>query len=52
NLVYVSCNPKTFAENLKKLKEEYSLESIIGLDMFPHTPHVEIIAKLSLKDEL
>lgn len=52
NLVYVSCNPKTFAENVEKLKERYSLESIIGLDMFPHTPHVELIAKLSLKGEL
>ena len=52
NLVYVSCNPKTFAKNIEKLKEKYFLESIIGLDMFPHTPHVEIITKLSLKDEL
>ncbi|USS40742.1 23S rRNA (uracil(1939)-C(5))-methyltransferase RlmD [Thermococcus aggregans] len=52
NLVYVSCNPKTFAENIEMLKKEYSIESILGLDMFPHTPHVEIVAKLSLKDEL
>ncbi|USG98986.1 23S rRNA (uracil(1939)-C(5))-methyltransferase RlmD [Thermococcus argininiproducens] len=51
-LVYVSCNPKTFSENLEKLKESYLIEQIVGLDMFPHTPHVEIIAKLNLKSKI
>jgi len=45
-LVYVSCNPKTLAENLSVLKERYRLESAVGLDMFPHTPHVEAIVEL------
>ncbi|AEH24535.1 23S rRNA (uracil(1939)-C(5))-methyltransferase RlmD [Pyrococcus yayanosii] len=45
-IVYVSCNPKTFAQNLRGLKKVYKLEEIVGLDMFPHTPHVELIGKL------
>ncbi|MFA4639956.1 23S rRNA (uracil(1939)-C(5))-methyltransferase RlmD [Pyrococcus kukulkanii] len=45
-LIYVSCNPKTFYQNVKQLKN-YRIEEIIGLDMFPHTPHVEIVSKLS-----
>ncbi|AEC52669.1 putative RNA methyltransferase [Pyrococcus sp. NA2] len=44
-IVYVSCNPKTFARDIKMLK--YKIEDIIALDMFPHTPHVELVAKLS-----
>jgi len=51
-LVYVSCNPRTFSENLKKLKEGYAIEEIVALDMFPHTPHVEIVAKLDLKNKI
>ncbi|RLF89139.1 23S rRNA (uracil-5-)-methyltransferase RumA, partial [Thermococci archaeon] len=45
-LIYVSCNPKTFNQNIKQLKN-YRIEEIIGLDMFPHTPHVELVSKLS-----
>ena len=49
NIVYVSCNPKTLAENLKHLSEGYSVEDVVGIDMFPHTPHVEAVVKLKLK---
>lgn len=45
-LIYVSCNPKTLAENLERLKEKYKVEEALALDMFPHTPHVEVVAKL------
>jgi len=48
-VVYVSCNPATLGENLKKLLEKYEVETALGLDMFPHTPHVEAIVKLNLK---
>lgn len=47
-IVYVSCNPKTLAKNLEELKSIYKVEEIIGLDMFPHTPHVEVVTKLKL----
>ena len=45
-LIYVSCNPKTLAQNLSSLKERYRVENAVGLDMFPHTPHVEVIVEL------
>ncbi|WP_048165875.1 23S rRNA (uracil(1939)-C(5))-methyltransferase RlmD [Palaeococcus pacificus] len=48
-LVYVSCNPKTLAQNLDALIEHYEIKDGVGLDMFPHTPHVEMVVKLKLK---
>ena len=49
SIVYVSCNPKTLRENLEALSEGYEVEEVVGLDMFPHTPHVETVVKLKLK---
>ncbi|ASJ10558.1 23S rRNA (uracil-5-)-methyltransferase RumA [Thermococcus sp. P6] len=49
NLIYVSCNPKTLAGNLEELSKAYEIEKAIGLDMFPHTPHVETVVKLKLR---
>jgi 23S rRNA (uracil1939-C5)-methyltransferase len=48
-LVYVSCNPTTLAGNAKELTGEhgYTLERIRVVDMFPHTPHVETVARFS-----
>jgi 23S rRNA (uracil1939-C5)-methyltransferase len=47
-LVYVSCNPTTFAGDAKTLREEYGYEllRVTPVDMFPHTPHVECVALL------
>lgn len=47
-IIYVSCNPRTLSRNLEDLKSIYNVEDIAGLDMFPHTPHVEVVAKLKL----
>lgn len=48
NIIYVSCNPKTLVEDLKYLTEQgYKLEKVKGKDMFPHTPHVETVVKLT-----
>ncbi len=47
-IVYVSCNYHRLTDELKKLKEVYRLESLQALDLFPHTPHVEVIATLVL----
>lgn len=45
-IVYVSCNFHRLVDELKQLKEHYRVESIQALDLFPHTPHVEVIIKL------
>jgi tRNA/tmRNA/rRNA uracil-C5-methylase (TrmA/RlmC/RlmD family) len=45
-IVYVSCNYKNFARELVRLREFYSVETMRAIDMFPHTPHVELISKL------
>jgi 23S rRNA (uracil1939-C5)-methyltransferase len=46
-ILYVSCNPTTFARDcLKLLAAGYRLETVQGLDMFPQTEHVELVASL------
>ncbi len=44
-IVYVSCNPTTFARDVERLSN-YELVSVQGLDMFPQTEHVELIGSL------
>lgn len=46
-IVYVSCNPLTQVEDLRALAVGYTLQSLRGYDMFPHTPHVETLAVLT-----
>ncbi len=46
-IVYVSCNPATFARDVKCfLEEEYSLKKLTIIDMFPATSHIEVIGVL------
>lgn len=47
-IVYVSCNPSTFAKDLQKLSKKYKIEYIQPVDMFPHTAHIENVARLVL----
>ncbi len=45
-IVYVSCNPTTLAGNAELLVAGgYRLEVVRPVDMFPHTPHVECVAR-------
>lgn len=47
-LVMVSCNPATFARDLKVLLENgFSLVALRALDLFEMTEHVEIVALLT-----
>ena len=44
-IVYISCNPTTLAANAAQLVTiGYRLESVIPVDMFPHTHHIEAVA--------
>jgi len=47
-IVYVSCNPHTQARDLQIIcgKNNYSIEKIQPVDMFPHTYHVENVVSL------
>ncbi|HEX5475920.1 MAG TPA: TRAM domain-containing protein [Vicinamibacterales bacterium] len=48
-IVYVSCDPPTFARDARRcLDAGYRLASLRGFDLFPNTPHVELVAELAL----
>ncbi len=40
-IVYVSCNAATLARDAAILEKGYSVNTVIGVDLFPHTTHVE-----------
>ncbi|MGM0471773.1 MAG: 23S rRNA (uracil(1939)-C(5))-methyltransferase RlmD, partial [Bacillota bacterium] len=49
-IIYVSCNPSSLARDLKILTEdEYQVEEVQPVDMFPQTYHIESVAKLVRK---
>jgi len=48
-IIYISCNPSTFARDMKELKEDYFLKDVTPLDQFAQTYHVEIMSVLELK---
>ena len=45
-IIYVSCNPATQARDLQLLDEQYRVDVVQPVDMFPHTPHVENVVLL------
>lgn len=43
-IVYVSCNPATFARDAARLiRSDYRLQKCQPIDMFPQTAHVEVV---------
>ena len=49
-IVYVSCNPSTQARDLQLLSDDFRIEKIQPVDMFPHTSHVENVTLLVKKE--
>ncbi len=50
HIVYVSCNPGTQARDIDILSQAgYQLQKLSLVDQFPHTSHVEAIAKFEKK---
>lgn len=46
-VVFVSCDVATFARDVRRFVDAgYRLVSVEGLDLFPNTPHVEVLALL------
>ena len=48
-IIYVSCNPESLARDVLALIQGWNLVSLQGVDMFPHTPHIECVAMLDRK---
>ncbi len=45
-IIYVSCNPESLARDIGALQPSWRLISLQGVDMFPHTEHIEAVAVL------
>ena len=51
-LIYVSCNPPTLARDLRDLQDNFIIESVTPLDMFPQTAEIEVVADLRAKSSV
>ncbi len=45
-IFYVSCNPESLGRDLKILTAKYRVDRLVMVDLFPHTEHVETVARL------
>ncbi len=46
-IIYVSCNPKTLVRDLQLFQDEqFVIENVQPVDMFPHTFHMENVVRL------
>jgi 23S rRNA (uracil1939-C5)-methyltransferase len=45
-VIYVSCNPHSLLRDINALLADFTLKTVQGVDMFPHTDHIECVALL------
>ncbi len=45
-LIYVSCNPKSLVRDLERLSSRFSVRFLRGVDLFPRTKQLEVVARL------
>ncbi|MCC6697373.1 MAG: 23S rRNA (uracil(1939)-C(5))-methyltransferase RlmD [Candidatus Hydrogenedentes bacterium] len=50
-IIYVSCKPQVLVGELPSFLAAYDLVDLHGVDLFPHTEHVEVLARLKRKEE-
>lgn len=48
-VIYVSCDPVTLARDMKRLEQDYEVITIIPVDMFSNTYHVECVCVLNIR---
>lgn len=48
-IVYISCNPSTHRADLAALSKKYDVKLLEGHDLFPQTPHIEMLSVLEKK---
>jgi 23S rRNA (uracil1939-C5)-methyltransferase len=51
-LTYVSCHPAALARDLRYLAPVYTLESLVLIDLFPQTGHMEAVLQMVAKAEI
>jgi len=50
-VIYVSCNARALARDLRNfLARGFELKALRPFDMFPNTPHIEVVALLEPTD--
>ena len=49
NVLYISCNPVTLANDLKIITQYYDILDVEAFDFFPHSEHIETFVQLKLK---
>ena len=40
-ILYISCNPETLANNLRQISQTHDIQSVAVFDQFPWTDHLE-----------
>ena len=51
-IIYISCNPQTLGRDLAEFQRGgYRIDRVQPVDMFPHTPHCEVVVALSREED-